>query len=107
MSQVNVRQLFEDKQKRLQLSRVAGADGTDRIIDSDIVDTSNKGLIGHFNLIHRDTRADQTTGQRGRRAQTAYRQPYVRNLGSAGHRSCPAYHCKVPGINAHTPGESP
>src|SRR5674476_1377000 len=52
MSQVNVRQLFEDKQKRLQLSRVAGADGTDRILDSDIVDTSNKGLIGHLNLIH-------------------------------------------------------
>jgi HPr kinase/phosphorylase len=52
MSQVNVRQLFEDKQKRLQLSRVAGADGTDRIIDSVLVETSNKGLIGHFNLIH-------------------------------------------------------
>jgi HPr kinase/phosphorylase len=52
MSQVNVRQLFEDKQERLQLSRVAGADGTDRIINSDEVDTSNKGLIGHLNLIH-------------------------------------------------------
>jgi HPr kinase/phosphorylase len=52
LSQVNVRQLFEDKQERLQLSRVAGADGTDRIIDSDEVDTSNKGLIGHLNLIH-------------------------------------------------------
>ena len=52
MSQVNVRQLFEDKQERLQLSRVAGADGTDRIIVSDEVDTSNKGLIGHLNLIH-------------------------------------------------------
>ena len=52
MSQVNVRQLFEDKQERLQLSRVAGADGTDRIIDSDEVNTSNKGLIGHLNLVH-------------------------------------------------------
>ena len=52
MSQVNVRQLFEDKQERLQLTRVAGADGTDRTIDSDEVNTSNKGLIGHFNLIH-------------------------------------------------------
>ena len=48
MSQVNIRQLFEDKQERLQLSRVAGADGTDRIIDSDEVNTSNKGLIGHL-----------------------------------------------------------
>ena len=52
MSRVNVRQLFEDKQERLQLSRVAGADGTDRIIDSDELATSNKGLIGHLNLIH-------------------------------------------------------
>ena len=52
MSQVNVRQLFEDKQERLQLSRVAGADGTERTMDSDEVNTSNKGLIGHFNLIH-------------------------------------------------------
>jgi len=52
MSQVNVRQLFEDKQQRLQLSRVAGADGTGRIIDSDKVHASNNGLIGHFNLIH-------------------------------------------------------
>ena len=52
MSQVNVRQLFEDKQERLQLSRVAGADGTERILDSDEVEVSNKGLIGHLNLIH-------------------------------------------------------
>ncbi|MDD5298858.1 MAG: HPr(Ser) kinase/phosphatase [Gallionella sp.] len=52
MSQVNVRQLFEDKQERLQLSRVAGTDGTDRIIDSDVVGISNRGLIGHLNLIH-------------------------------------------------------
>jgi len=37
MSQVNVRQLFEDKQQRLQLSHIAGADGNDRIIDSDEV----------------------------------------------------------------------
>lgn len=52
MSQVNVRQLFEDKQQRLQLSHIAGADGTDRIIDSDKVNASNNGLIGHLNLIH-------------------------------------------------------
>ena len=52
MSQINVRQLFEDKQQRLQLSRVAGADGIDRIIDSEKVHTTNNGLIGHLNLIH-------------------------------------------------------
>ncbi|TAN83781.1 MAG: HPr kinase/phosphorylase [Gallionella sp.] len=47
-----MRQLFEDKRERLQLSRVAGADGADRIIDSDEVGASNKELIGHLNLIH-------------------------------------------------------
>jgi HPr kinase/phosphorylase len=52
MNQVNIRQLFEDKQERLQLSCIAGAGGEDRIIISDEVDAANKGLIGHFNLIH-------------------------------------------------------
>ncbi|MGB8516250.1 MAG: HPr(Ser) kinase/phosphatase [Gallionella sp.] len=52
MSQVNIRQLFEDKQERLGLTRVAGTDGVDHIIDSEEVDASNKGLIGHLNLIH-------------------------------------------------------
>ncbi|MFZ3019169.1 MAG: HPr(Ser) kinase/phosphatase [Gallionella sp.] len=52
MSEVNVRQLFDDKQARLELSRVAGADGNDRIITSEEVNASNNGLIGHLNLIH-------------------------------------------------------
>jgi HPr kinase/phosphorylase len=52
MSQVNVRKLFVDKQARLELSHVAGKDGTDRIIDNDEVITSNKGIIGHLNLVH-------------------------------------------------------
>lgn len=52
MSQVNIRQLFEDKQQRLQLSRVAGTDGIGRIIDSEKIHASNNGLVGHLNLIH-------------------------------------------------------
>ncbi len=53
MSQtVNIRKLFDDKQARLGLIRVAGDDGADRIISSEEVNASNKGLIGHFNLIH-------------------------------------------------------
>ena len=52
MTQVNIRKLFEDKQARLGLSRVAGADGAERIIDSDEVNATNKGLVGHLNLIH-------------------------------------------------------
>jgi len=52
MSQFDVRQLFEDKQQRLQLSRIAGPDGSGRIIDSDRLNASNSELIGHLNLIH-------------------------------------------------------
>ena len=37
MSQVNIRQLFEDKQVRLELTRVAGNDGIDRIMRSEKV----------------------------------------------------------------------
>ena len=52
MAQVNIRQLFDDKQERLALSWVAGADGADKNLDSELVNSSSRGLIGHLNLIH-------------------------------------------------------
>ncbi len=52
MAQVNIRQLFEDKQERLALRWVAGAGGAEKILDSDEVNHSDRGLIGHLNLIH-------------------------------------------------------
>ena len=52
MAQVNIQQLFEDKQEQLALSWVAGANGAAKILDSDLVSASNNGLIGHLNLIH-------------------------------------------------------
>ena len=52
MAQVNIRQLFDDKQERLALSWVAGADGAAKMLDSEQVSVSNMGLIGHLNLIH-------------------------------------------------------
>ncbi len=52
MAQVNIRQLFDDKQEHLALSWVAGADGANKIFDSELVNASNRGLIGHMNLIH-------------------------------------------------------
>lgn len=52
MAQVNIRQLFDDKRERLELSWVAGEDGAARILDGDAANASNKGLIGHLNLIH-------------------------------------------------------
>jgi len=52
MAQVNIRQLFDDKQERLALRWVAGADGANKILDSEEVNSSNRGLIGHLNLIH-------------------------------------------------------
>jgi HPr kinase/phosphorylase len=52
MSQVNIRQLFEDKQVRLELAHVAGNDGVDRIIDSEAVEASNRELVSHLSRIH-------------------------------------------------------
>ncbi len=52
MAQVNIQQLFEDKQERLRLTWVGGAKGADRVLESDTVNASNRGLIGHMNLIH-------------------------------------------------------
>ncbi|MBU1447141.1 MAG: HPr(Ser) kinase/phosphatase [Gammaproteobacteria bacterium] len=51
MAQVNIRQLFRDKQERLGLTWVAG-DGSERTLDSETVNASNWGLIGHLNLVH-------------------------------------------------------
>jgi HPr kinase/phosphorylase len=52
MSQVNIRQLFADKQERLSLTWVGGAEGVDRVLESETVNASNRGWIGHMNLIH-------------------------------------------------------
>lgn len=52
MAQVNIQQLFEDKQERLSLTWVGGEKGTDRVLESDVVNASNRGLIGHMNVIH-------------------------------------------------------
>lgn len=51
MAQVNIRQLFRDKQERLGLTWVAG-DGSERTLESETVNASNRGLIGHLNLVH-------------------------------------------------------
>ena len=52
MAQVNIQQLFEDKRERLALSWVAGEGGGAKILDGELVNASNKGLIGHLNLVH-------------------------------------------------------
>lgn len=52
MAQVNIQQLFEDKQERLSLTWVGGAKGADRVLESEVVNASNRGLIGHMNVIH-------------------------------------------------------
>ena len=52
MAQVNIRQLFDDKRERLTLSWVAGMEGVAKILDSEVANNSNNGLIGHLNLIH-------------------------------------------------------
>jgi len=51
MAQVDIRQLFEDKKERLDLTWIAGADGATRVLDSEQVGLSSRELIGHLNLI--------------------------------------------------------
>lgn len=52
MAQVNIRKLFDDKQERLDLRWIAGADGANKILESSEVNASNRGVIGHLNVIH-------------------------------------------------------
>jgi HPr kinase/phosphorylase len=52
VAQVYIQKLFQDKQERLGLTWVAGSDGADRVLESEIVNASDKGIIGHLNLIH-------------------------------------------------------
>ncbi|MGP1609643.1 MAG: HPr(Ser) kinase/phosphatase, partial [Burkholderiales bacterium] len=52
MPQVSIARLFEDTQKKLQLTWVAGRDGGDKGIDSESTKDSSKGLVGHLNFIH-------------------------------------------------------
>ena len=52
MAQINIQQFFDDKQERLGWNWVAGKGGAAKILDSELVNASNKGLIGHLNLTH-------------------------------------------------------
>jgi HPr kinase/phosphorylase len=52
VAQVNIQRIFEDKQERLGLTWVGGASGADRVLDSEAVNASQRGLIGHMNVIH-------------------------------------------------------
>lgn len=52
MPQVSIAQLFDETREKLQLTWVAGRDGADKGIDSELTKDSSKGLVGHLNFIH-------------------------------------------------------
>lgn len=52
MPQVSIARLFDDTREKLQLSWIAGRDGADKGIDSELTKDSSKGLVGHLNFIH-------------------------------------------------------
>ncbi len=52
MPQVSIARLFEDTREKLQLTWIAGRDGADKGIDSELTKDSSKGLVGHLNFIH-------------------------------------------------------
>ena len=52
MPQVSIARLFDETRDKLQLTWIAGRDGADKGIDSELTKDSSKGLVGHLNFIH-------------------------------------------------------
>ncbi len=52
MSQISVKQLFEDKKNKLDLSWEAGSCDGKKFLNNDIIAQSTQGIIGHLNFIH-------------------------------------------------------
>lgn len=52
MPQVSIARLFDDTREKLQLTWIAGRDGADKGLDSELTKDSSKGLVGHLNFIH-------------------------------------------------------
>lgn len=52
MAQVSIARLFEDNREKLRLEWVAGREGGDKGLNSELTKDSSKGLIGHLNFIH-------------------------------------------------------
>lgn len=52
MSQISIKQLFEDKKDKLDLRWEAGNRSDDKSLNNDIIAQSTQGIIGHLNFIH-------------------------------------------------------
>jgi|SRR5687767_9112432 HPr kinase/phosphorylase len=52
MPQVSIARLFEDNREKLRLEWVAGRNGAEKELNSELTKDSSKGLIGHLNFIH-------------------------------------------------------
>ncbi len=52
MAQISVKQLFEDTRENLDLVWVAGLEGGDRLLTSEVVQKPTLSLIGHLNFVH-------------------------------------------------------
>jgi HPr kinase/phosphorylase len=52
MPQVSVAQLFEQNCDRLKLTWLAGRAGENKVLDSQRIDASTQGLVGHLNFLH-------------------------------------------------------
>lgn len=52
MSRISIKELFEDKKDKLDLSWEAGNDGGDKKLTNEEMEQSKQGVIGHLNFIH-------------------------------------------------------
>lgn len=52
MPQISVARLFDDNQQKLGLTWVSGRESAAKVLDSELIHRSTKGLIGHLNVLH-------------------------------------------------------
>ena len=52
MPQISVARLFSDNQEKLGLTWVSGRESAAKVLDSELINRSTKGLIGHLNVLH-------------------------------------------------------
>jgi len=52
MPRVSIARLFDDNREKLRLEWVAGRNGGDKELNSELTKDSSQGLIGHLNFIH-------------------------------------------------------
>lgn len=52
MARINIQRVYDDNARDLALTWVAGHEGGDRVLESDVAHKTRVALVGHLNLVH-------------------------------------------------------